>query len=117
MNVKSQDECGNPTEDLNGIQREYSIVNEVNSEYQFWPTNVMYSFDNQDQKSNYDDNYGVISKRNDVDHIPACSHQEEDGKYPIRKLDDDDILNVESGTSVGRDYGGSGGGLISSLLS
>ena len=53
----------------------------------------------------YDKHYGGISKSNDVDHIPPRSHQEDEGKYPIRKLNDDDILNVESGTSVGRDYG------------
>ena len=54
---------------------------------------------------NYDNHYGVISESNDVDNIPPSSYQEDKGKYPIRKLNDDDILNVESGTSVSCDYG------------
>ena len=63
LNVKLQVECENSTgNNLNGMQREYLIVNEVNSEYQFWPTAVVYSSDNQDQKSNYHNCYDVYSE-------------------------------------------------------
>ena len=71
LNVKSEVKCEHSTGDLNGIQREYLISNEVNSEYQCWPTNVIYSTDNQDHHTNCDNNYDLISGRNDVENHPS----------------------------------------------
>ena len=67
LNVKSEVKCEHSTGDLNGIQREYLISNEVNSEYQCWPTNVIYSTDNQDHHTNCGNNYGLNSRSNNVE--------------------------------------------------
>lgn len=62
----------------NARQYQYSntlIYDQVNKEYQFWPTDEEYITANQDHETNDDNNYGVIFEYNDDNSTPIPLEQ------------------------------------------
>jgi len=80
LNVKLQVECENSTGDLNGIQRDYPIVNKVSDDANSPPPehpprpSIMLHDDNNEADVENDgvpDNYGVSCDRTDDDNPPS----------------------------------------------